>query len=290
MKRLLILNLTLLFFSICSFGQKKLLSENNVWNEAYWFNGINGFFCDFSHSLRLGEVVNKKDFSYNEILDDISGEVKIVGFIREENNKYYFLPTNFTEEYLLYDFDLQEGDVISVIETVADERDFMEKPFEERKKDLEDGKCTHTVTKVEQIADQQGNLRKNITLDNNIVWIEGIGSVRGLLHSYGSTFGSYLTSFTENEEVVFQQNICPCNKTSLSETYLDSYISPNPVKDILHITLQTANNLIQIIDAQGRKVLQTECRETASINVSHLKNGVYTVIVNNNQSQTFVKE
>ncbi len=58
----------------------------------------------------------------------------------------------------------------------------------------------------------------------------------------------------------------------------------------LYFSFPTASNSIQIIDTQGRKVLQTECGETASVNMSLLKNGVYTVIVNNNQSQTFVKE
>lgn len=298
MKRFLILNLIVLFSSICSFGQKKLLQENNVWNEAYLYNGLLSFSCGDSHSLRLGNIVEKNDFSYYEVLDDFHfhgqpAEFKITGFIREENNKYYFLPTNSTEEYLLYDFDLQEGDVVSVIEAVVDFQGFIgEKTFEERKKDFEDGKCTHTVTKVEQIADLQGNLRKHITLDDKIVWIEGIGSTRGLLHSYGSAsvLGSYLTSFTEKEDVVFQQDICPGSQTSLVETRLDFYVSPNPVQDILHLSLPTANNSIQIIDAQGKKVLQTECGERADINVSHLKKGVYTIVLNNSVNQTFIKE
>lgn len=298
MKRLIILNVTLLLCSICSFGQKKLLSENNVWNETYLYNGFLGFYCDDSHSLRLGNIVEKNDFSYYEVLDDFHfygqpAEIKITGFIREENNKYYFLPTNSTEEYLLYDFDLQEGDVVSVIEAVVDIPGFMgEKPFEERKKDFEDGKCVHTVTKVELIADLQGNLRKHITLDNKTVWIEGIGSTRGLLHSYGSAsgLGSYLTSFTENEEVVFQQDKCPCSQTSLLETNLKFFISPNPVKELLQLALPTANNSIQIFDTQGKMVLQAECGYTATINVSTLPKGVYTLVVNNSESQRFVKE
>ncbi len=67
-------------------------------------------------------------------------------------------------------------------------------------------------------------------------------------------------------------------------------ISSNPVKDLLQLTLPTTNNEIKIFDMQGKKVLQTECGETANINVSMLPKGVYTLVVNGAESQKFVKE
>ena len=290
MKRLIILNFILLLFSASSFGQKKILSENNVWKELYWYNGYSGFSCVDQHTLRIGDVVQKNGFSYYEILDNISGESEITGFIREENNKYYFLLKDLTEEYLLYDFNLQEGETVSVISTVVDEREFLESLFEDRKQDFKDGKCVHTVTKVEQIADLQGNLRKHITLDDNVVWIEGIGSTRGLLHSYDSyMFGSYLSSFTENEAVVYQRNFCP-RKTSLMETNLESYISPNPVKDILTLTLSTDNNEIRIFDLQGKLLLQQNVGFSTEVNVSMLPKGTYVLMVNNLERRTFIKQ
>ncbi|MBP5723736.1 MAG: T9SS type A sorting domain-containing protein [Bacteroidales bacterium] len=171
---------------------------------------------------------------------------------------------------------------------MVDERDFLESLFVDRKQDLKDGKCVHTVTKVEQIADLQGNLRKHITLDDNVVWIEGIGSTRGLLHSYDSYMvGSYLSSFTENEAVVYQRNFCPC-KTSLMETNLESYI-PNPVKDKLTLTLPNANNEIKIFDLQGKLWLQQNVGLSAEINVSMLQTGTYVLVVNG-ESYKFVKE
>lgn len=78
--------------------------------------------------------------------------------------------------------------------------------------------------------------------------------------------------------------------TSISTVNHQFTLSPNPVRDILKLSLQESQSIIQIYNMQGKMVLQTECGETANINVSMLSKGVYTLVVNNSVTQTFIKQ
>lgn len=278
MKKLLVIILLLPFCKLQA--QSELLSKGNTWNVVNYINGVAGFSCIDTTTVYIGESVMKKALQYSEILLDNS---VLLGHMRQEGMKYYFNPKDSELDFLLYDFSVVVGDVVNVVS-----EEYCEFATEIKYN------CSVVVTQIDTFIDKQGNERKKITLNNHDVWIEGIGSLRGFIQSCSNYDmggeGTWLLSFAENDTQLYKVD-CPCNFSSAIEDYsFISSISPNPVKDILHITLPTANNLIQIIDAQGRKVLQTECGETATINVSQLKNGVYTIIVNNKQSQTFVKE
>ncbi|MCQ2608124.1 MAG: T9SS type A sorting domain-containing protein [Bacteroidales bacterium] len=453
------------------------------WTEVRYSVMPQGRICDDVTTISYGEKVTKNDIIYTSVKSSSdSEEQSLLGYMRQDGEKYYFNPIGIEEEFLLYDFSLQKGEQVEIIE----ESVWKNSLYISLKKDVGDDIFYHSVSDVSIYMDKSGLERKQITLDNGEIWIEGIGSTKGLLHSCSSITGSGTTllSYSENNTQLYDV-VCPCEKNNFSfvdddmkwaylysETeeissikvptiltvryeykgdtiingfiykkmfkslnngriwlelgyfrqdksevffikkgeieeglaydfssdlrnrldwddnllvesdtiviynarkkisrvcddresssdnwfycydiviedvgslfapafdtlyycpavgvgcpymtkllcvqkgdeiiwhdpdYNDCYyeqtaintienqqisISPNPVKDILYLTLPTANNLIQIIDTQGRKVLQTECGETASVNVSLLKNGVYTVIVNNNQSQTFVK-
>lgn len=70
----------------------------------------------------------------------------------------------------------------------------------------------------------------------------------------------------------------------------NSIIVPNPVKDVLTLTLPTDNNEIKIFDLQGKLLLQQNVGFSAEINVSMLQAGTYVLVVNNSESLTFVKQ
>jgi hypothetical protein len=80
------------------------------------------------------------------------------------------------------------------------------------------------------------------------------------------------------------------NTSILDELFNTNYpFSPNPVKDKLFIQISEFNNTdkIQIIDLNGRKLLETELKET--IDVSSLSKGIYILKIGNRQWK-FVKE
>ena len=85
----------------------------------------------------------------------------------------------------------------------------------------------------------------------------------------------------------------PCS--SIDNTSIITYfasncvLSPNPVKDILTLTLPSANNEIKIFDLQGKLLLQQNVGFSAEVNVSMLPAGTYVLVVNG-ESYKFVKE
>ncbi|MBP5725271.1 MAG: T9SS type A sorting domain-containing protein [Bacteroidales bacterium] len=81
-----------------------------------------------------------------------------------------------------------------------------------------------------------------------------------------------------------------CYLSILSFQESNSYISPNPVKDYLTLTLPTDNNEIKIFDLQGKLLLQQNVEFSAELNVSMLPKGTYVLVVNNSESLTFIKQ
>ncbi len=107
-----------------------------------------------------------------------------------------------------------------------------------------------------------------------------------LIDTYIPIEGYYIPpQIQENYEYKFSQSLIA--KEVLPQ---NTIIKNNPIKDILYMDLPNQTNEIKIIDTQGKIVLQTECGETATINVSMLPKGVYSIIVNNTASQTFIKQ
>ena len=88
----------------------------------------------------------------------------------------------------------------------------------------------------------------------------------------------------ENYELSFS-----AQRTALTDLYNKYIISPNPVKDILTLTLPKAENEIKIFDLQGKLLLQQNVGFSAEINVSMLPTGTYVLVVNG-ESYKFVKE
>ncbi|MBP5583792.1 MAG: T9SS type A sorting domain-containing protein [Bacteroidales bacterium] len=88
----------------------------------------------------------------------------------------------------------------------------------------------------------------------------------------------------ENYELSFS-----AQRTALTDLYNKYIISPNPVKDILTLTLPKAENEIKIFDLQGKLLLQQNVGFSAEINVSMLQTGTYVLVVNG-ESYKFVKE
>ncbi len=133
-----------------------------------------------------------------------------------------------------------------------------------------------------------------ITEDNIITITSSKYTEEGDYNGTGIITKDYLsldyTISWENSEYVET-----CHMESIPELFVFSNpkkygtISPNPVKDILTLTLPTDNNEIKIFDLQGKLFLQQNIGQTAEVNVSMLQNGVYVLVVNG-ESYKFVKE
>jgi len=112
----------------------------------------------------------------------------------------------------------------------------------------------------------------------------------------GSTEMSYLLCVKKGGKVIYHNTSyddCYYYRERTAVKFIDNpqiSLSPNPVKDILTLTLPTDNNEIKIYDLQGKLLLQQNVGFSAEINVSMLPAGTYVLVVNNSERLTFIKQ
>lgn len=187
MKTLLIV-ITLCCFSLMSIGQtetmKQLLTKDKIWSTGYSLLG------NFSNSeyfkVWKDSIVGDKTYSFVvNSTDEFHEHWDTLNYylFREEEDKVYF------ENYLYYDFTMQVGDTINFgFDMVVDS------------------------IKWQPILN--GEIRKHWYLStpnnpyNQVVWIEGIGSLGGLMDPTGGAYmgggGTDLLCVYENGEQIYQ--------------------------------------------------------------------------------------
>ena len=135
-----------------------LVREGVEWS---YFTGDTAEEVDF-YRLRLSgeEEINgniyKKCWCYTDCEFDESTAV-LYGYLREEDKRVYVLYQNAGSEYLLYDFNLQEGD------------EYGQHPWF-------NGAVTLPIESVDYVLTTEG-LRKRYFVGSNVCYIEGIGIV-----------------------------------------------------------------------------------------------------------------
>lgn len=201
----------------------------------------------------------------------IHGEGVLLGAYRNEDNQVYYCKWNgsdYDEEELLYDYDLEEGDYFND----ADEHPMM-------------------VTSVTTITDFNGVQRKKFEFsflgleEETEYWIEGVGSSKGFVNrgvytptDQGSIF--HLLCYHIGDELIYVNptyNACDIDEINEDAGQYKVNLYPNPANDIVKV--QHVDNLninkIEVVDLLGRVV--TSAQNTDEINVSTLAEGQYLV-------------
>ena len=202
---------------------------------------------------------------------------KDVTYIRGESNKVYTLNVETKKETLLYDFNLKPNDMFN-------------------------NQVLRSVDTVDV-----GTYKKEKYEFSNDIWIKDIGSINRpcfdtktipsgctqelLCVQFNSEI--YPLSMSSHFQYLWKNSnyeTCYCEQTAIESIESPKIsLSPNPVKDILTLTLPTDNNEIKIFDLQGKLFLQQNVGFSAEINVSMLQTGTYVLVVNG-ESYKFVKE
>ena len=261
-------NTPLLYYNF-DFSTHKIWSYQIIGNNSK--KNILYRLSDNNYDTKLGRELEKSN--------DNGISWSSVGYI-SSGNPVYFQASESTTRILLYNFDLQKGDVFNHQEVLS----------------IDTIEC--------------GIVKKKRFTFSNDIWIEGIGSVfypyldldvmgteisqSNLLNvQYDHRIYPYNGRFVKysNYADFIWQNPQLQYLTSLNKPIESQQItlSPNPVKDYLTITLPTDNNEIKIFDLQGKLLLQQNVGFSAEINVLSLKNGTYVLVVNGNSCK-FVKE
>lgn len=253
--------------------------SNNIWTE-YWINTQGDPSISFKNQYYTANDTIIGEKTYRKIIDK---DLLYIGAIREEDGKVYARLNYYGPEYdefLLYDFTVQVGDVIT------------SSAFE--------GTLSHPdgiiVTNIDEIELETGEKRKRFFFDQTSEWIEGIGSVNGLFHD----IVSHLTDYTVSYLVCFQQNNIPlyvneekcldgmcCEKLLGTDLYTSLYddkktVFPNPIKRTVKILFPKTEKYItiKILNTQGRtiNILSFIDKQQIEIDFSRYISGVYYII------------
>ncbi len=271
MRTFALLLINLFVISSSSWAQS-LVQDGNQWNIAIYptFSPNTS-----SYALRIDGDTIIDDQGYKLICrssDLLSWQVTNQ-YLREDQEGKVYLKTIEQPEVVLYDFSLVEGEQFMVNDN-----------------------CTLEVVEVSDITLNNGSVRKRLKLERAgnpnwgfDYWIEGIGSVRGLLTHFDALcitdYNEGLLCHYQNAELVFPENPTACFITStntiLSESRLRLY--PNPVGESLFINAENGGGRpheVWLYDTTGRVVLQEwVTRFPARISVHHLPAGTFYVRV-----------
>lgn len=208
------------------------------------------------------------------------------GAIRGEADHIYAIFPYMENEGLLYDFSVEAGDTLNIINAWCLE------PFP-------------IVCESIDSVEINGSFRKKFTFENQYSqWIEGIGSLEGPLNT-GMTnciFDVYssLLCFHVDNNLSYPPDANSCYLTNVgvtSKPLTDHFrIYPNPAKSYIVVEAdQTPKEAcyLEIFNPNGIKVLEKQIETTTTfLNLASLSNGIYFVRIADNGklfTQKFIK-
>jgi hypothetical protein len=270
-------------------GNTNLLDPGKMWSSVEWipWGGwyYNTYYNRFAGDTTINGIAYKKIWQAE---DQNHSNWYLSGFIRQDSAGNVFARNTQGIEGMIYNFNLEVNDSISI------HNPFFGLEF-----------TTH-VSQIDTIVIQPGGIsRKRITLapsswgGNNEYWIEGVGSVAGILwsglHAFSLTGAKYdLSCHWQNGNLVFKTNIftgCYVSTVSVDVNeageILTIYPLPATPQSVIHFEGLPGNNYhIEIWNMFGQKI-QTRpisSGDTVILSPFHLKAGVYIMtLLSDNQ-------
>lgn len=293
MKRILILCILTILPVLLTFSQSlNLLSTGYTWsNFDQTFQTedccIFTYFIKFSSDSVLQATVYKKVLQSD---DSIKNNWRTVGFVREDIQKgLYFRDMN-NNEILLYHYNLKLNDTIKIPSVFSDE-----------------DSVSFVVKNIENVL-IDGNIKQKYLLvypeyhNFTETWIEGIGSLQGILNVGLQGSGSdpkLLCCFKDDVLIYRNENYARCYYRQATTVEGDLHrqivfkIIPNPSDQ--EITIQFADEKqrkICIYNSSGILVATLENKTTViNLSVSNFQPGIYFVVPEgkNVKPQKFIK-
>ena len=257
-----------LFITTNSFCQS-LPDTSATWTVASI--GWGSYFANKTYSINGDTTINSSNYKAIYVTNDsIFNPLESDYFcaVRELNNKWFFVPADSTKEFMLYDFDVKNGDTVVI-----------NNPWAEGEMEL----IVSDVDSIELNDTYYKRINLGFYLSQNRFyisdhWIKGIGSTQGL-HLSGLRMvdaGYQLLCFHHNDTLIYLDSpdgTCGYLSTGIKINPLSSSIklSPNPVFNQLSI-ISNNDLVIELYNNLGKKVISSDRK---LIDVSNLVNGVY---------------
>ena len=262
-----------------------ILDENKKWStvEFYWLPNGPHFttYNKFEGDTTINGISYKKIW---EAKDSGASEWSLAGFIRKEENAYFLLNL-WGEEGLVYNFDLEVGDTITVNNTIIYSYPVVAEVY-----DIDS-------VFIEPLDEYRRRMVMISYPDFYEYWVEGVGSNGGIVRSgcYVAPFtggGSYMLCEWENGQKIYDnEDFDYCydstvgidDKNENKNVFIN--ISPMPLKEQSIISFNQSYGEIvhlDIFDIYGKKVISKQLRsdEVLVITKSQFAPGIYLVTIN----------
>lgn len=249
------------------------VSPSNKWFiddcSVSFFNGE--IDCD-TKSYWFEDTVTIDATVYYELRTNDPEPVFEVGaYYREEGGVVFMKMDDNTEEFAIYDFNLEVGDLF----LIDDSSNSLE---------LE-------VLSIDSVTLISGERRKRLEMafavspNRTTYWIEGVGSALSPMNPiYTFTFDIWveLNCFHQDDMVEWQLGDCMLTNTkaeSLTSEAIACY--PNPATDEVHFlhSGRQAVDRVAIFSLDGRPVTETVLQGTQPISVRELSKGIYVAAI-----------
>lgn len=283
MNRLLIV-LCFVMIALVGYAQEIFPTQNAVWvngdYELVWGEAP-------SPSTELTGTVSYCMTSSDTIINDLNynriiycSDETYKGATRNNGDRVYFVPADSTQEFLLYDFNVDKGDTIRDVYIEYGGRD-----------------ATLADLVVEDETDSvliDGWYRRIVSVSGSY-WIEGIGCSNGLFEDPYITTGDYWTSLYcmshLNTQLYPEEGNGACEVIdNLSENRKDLNVKvyPNPIDGgFLHIEINNdlVNTQLTLINSLGQAIIPEMSITSAGtlIDVTDLLPGIYFLTIKANQ-------
>ncbi len=288
MKRLvLVLFVFSLFLSVQSQNSLELVDQGKMWSYfEHSAGGLPGYNVTYYHKF-MGDTVIDQYYYYKvwEAADELYQNWYLFGYIRSDGDGSVYYLNNLFYGGLIYKFNVAPGDT-----------------FEICNKNII---FTALVVSVDSVQIFPLNeTRKRITITNyndpisNEEWIEGIGSMAGVLNSgYKAVMltGAYydiLCQWEDEIEIFSNSQFSFCYQTTVStpefsmdETAFKIFPMPLEYESIIAVDRLSDNNKIKIFSVYGQLVYEEalKFKKSVSINRNDFTSGVYIVALYNDE-------
>lgn len=290
--------LLLLLISSAVFSQEyeSLLADGKQWStvDEYYHLLFGSANRSFQYYLTGDTLINDTTYFTIRKFDDRNMIEESPGYIREDSLGRVYFRSQISSECLIYDFSVELNDTVLFY--------YSQNP----------NSAVRAVVESICVFDETGSDRKAITLkdidipSNSEIWIEGIGSNRGLLES-GFTFSRMvgaqynLLCYHENDSLIylnprFTSCTTPQNVGVNSELVNKMVLSifPNPIKGRSVIQWSQSFRPVQlnVYDLTGRMVFSKSIGTTTSSNLdrSDLEKGVLILEIVDKQGKAYKRQ
>ena len=239
-----------------------------------------------THCYQFGDSIMIDGLEYRPLLTTSTGSIFPFGkYYRESEGKVYMKYHWNGEEYLIYDFNVYEGEKIELSVNSFDR--------------------TYIVMAIDSLELLSGEKRKRLEIREDFpngrttFWIEGIGSELAPMNpAYSFTFDCWIDLNCFSQDSVEQLHLKQCyvsncdlsTSTSAALTLPAIQLYPNPVKDHLIIDYQGNGGIqgIGLFDLYGNSfpIDNRNLWGRQEINTSHLARGIYFINIRFRNGET----